>query len=137
MLLGSIYRSRVRSKKEGNGDSGGEQINRLPARLLLDKVQIQQETRAIAGDCFRWNKDALEMFEIHLVINSYHQLQDICRDLFLWDREKELQEEVNRSPYVICTWGLHIFVMLVPLPGVLFLLFCTCSLLPLCTKLGR
>lgn len=72
MLLGSIYTSRGRSKKEGNGDSGGEQINRLPAGLLLDKVQIQQETRAIAGDCFRWNKNALEMFEIHLVINRYH-----------------------------------------------------------------
>lgn len=82
MLLESMYTSRGRSKKEGNGDSGGEQINRLPAGLLLDKVQIQQETRAIAGDCFRWNKNALEMFEIHLVINRYHQLQDICRDFF-------------------------------------------------------
>ena len=38
-LLESIYKSRGRSKKQENDGSGGEQINRLPATLLLDKVQ--------------------------------------------------------------------------------------------------
>jgi len=42
------------------------------------------------------------MLEIHLIINRCHQLQDICRDLFLWGREKELQKEVNRPPDLIC-----------------------------------
>lgn len=46
------------------------------------------------------------MLEIHLIINRCHQLQDICRDLFLWGREKELQKEVNRPPDLICVgWG--------------------------------
>ena len=44
------------------------------------------------------------MLEIHLIINRCHQLQDICRDLFLWGREKELQKEVTRLPDLICVW---------------------------------
>lgn len=44
------------------------------------------------------------MLELHLIINRCHQLQDICRDLFLWAREKELQKEVNRSPNLVCVW---------------------------------
>lgn len=51
-LLESIYRSRGRSKKQENDGSGGDQINRLPARLLLDKVQIQQETRLLQESVF-------------------------------------------------------------------------------------
>lgn len=51
-LLESIYRSRGRSKKQENDGSGGEQMNRLPARLLLDKVQIQQETWLLQESVF-------------------------------------------------------------------------------------
>jgi hypothetical protein len=51
-LLESIYRSRGRSKKQENDGSGGEQMNRLPARLLLDNVQIQQETWLLQESVF-------------------------------------------------------------------------------------
>lgn len=47
-FLGS-YGGRERSKKEGRD----EQIKKLPAMVLLDKVQIQQETRAMAWVCLQ------------------------------------------------------------------------------------
>lgn len=42
------------SENKGNGDRRGDPMNKLSSMVLLDKVQIQQETRAfIAGDCSR------------------------------------------------------------------------------------
>lgn len=63
--------------------------------------------KAIAGVCFQWNKNALEMLEIHLIINRCHQLQDICRDLFLWAREKRIAERGKQIPKLrfVCGWA--------------------------------
>lgn len=40
--------------------------------VLLDKVHIQPEPRAIAGDCFQGNENSLEMLGIHLTMNRHY-----------------------------------------------------------------